>query len=285
MRAARLALSAALFTACFSEPPRPHASPTDAGPDGTGSGSGSGSGAAPAVRLIHHAYWCGASGSPGMTQQAYAISTTGIADGDLVLFIANIDNGTNDTWQLPTGFTQLYQAFYNGGDGQTFVAGYKIVDSAAGEGLSYVESYGPGVASGCAVVMVLAVTGYDRAQPFDNTTMTVGVTADNPVVLRGQLTTTQPNDRLVLAGGADWLTGKGSNAVDGNTTFEPPPGFDLVDGIADSGGLAFTWTSQLVATRIAPTAGNTGAEDAHMLSTPSITGTPWTVELAIAPAR
>ena len=220
-----------------------------------------------------------------MSQQGYAISTTGIADGDLVLFIANIDNGTNDTWQLPAGFTQLYQAFYNGGDGQTFVAGYKIVDSATGEGLSYVEPYGTGVASGCAVVMVLAVTGYDRTQPFDNTTMTYGVTADNPVVLRGQLTTTIANDRLILAGGADWLSGKGSNAQNGNTTFDPPSGYDLVDGIADSGGFGFTWTSQLVATRVAATPGNTGAEDAHMLSTPTITGTPWTVELAIAPAR
>lgn len=279
-----MALSAALFSACFSEPPRPHAL-ADAGADAAPDGHGSGSGAAPQVRLIHHAYWCGSSGSPGMAQHSYAISTTGIADGDLVLFFANIDNGSNDLWQLPAGFTQLYQSFYNGGDGQTFVAGYKIVDSAAGEGLSYAMNYGNGVASGCSVIMVLAVTGYDRAQPFDDTTMTVGITADNPVVLRGQLTTTQPNDRLVLAGGADWLSGYGSAATSGNTTFEPPPGFDLVDGIADSGGTGFTWTSQLVATRVAATPGNTGAEDGHMLSTPSIPGTPWLVELAIAPAR
>ena len=260
------------MSACFSEPPRP----SDA--------AGSGNGAAPAVRKIHHAYWCSGSGSPGMTQQGYAVSTSGIADGDLVLFFANIDNGSSDLWVLPSNFTPLYQVFYNGGDGQTFVAGYKIVDSAAGEGLMYSESYGPGVASGCAVVMTVAVTGYDRVHPFDDTVMTEGSVADNPVVLRGQITTTHANDRIVLAGGADWLTGYGSNAQDGNTTFEPPSGYDLVDGIADSGGIAFKWTSQLIATRVAATPGDTGAEDAHMLATPTITGTPWTVELAIAPA-
>jgi len=269
------------MSACFSEPARPHEAPSDAAPT---DGSGSGSGAAPAVRKIHHAYWCNGSGSPGMTQQGYAISTSGIADGDLVLFFANIDNGTSDLWVLPSDFLPLYQVFYNGGDGQTFVAGYKIVDSATGEGLAYNESYGPGVASGCAVVMTVAVTGYDRVHPFDTTAMTEGSVADNPVVLRGQLTTTRANDRLILAGGADWLTGYGSNALDGNTTFEPPSGYDLVDGIADSGGIAFKWTSQLIATRVAATPGDTGAEDAHMLATPMITGTPWTVELAIAPA-
>src|SRR3569623_1391791 len=261
MRALAPALSAALMSACFSEPARPHEAPSDAAPT---DGSGSGSGAAPAVRKIHHAYWCNGSGSPGMTQQGYAISTSGIADGDLVLFFANIDNGTSDLWVLPSDFLPLYQVFYNGGDGQTFVAGYKIVGSAA--------------------VMTVAVTGYDRVHPFDTTAMTEGSVADNPVVLRGQLTTTRANDRLILAGGADWLTGYGSNALDGNTTFEPPSGYDLVDGIADSGGIAFKWTSQLIATRVAATPGDTGAEDAHMLATPMITGTPWTVELAIAPA-
>lgn len=219
-----------------------------------------------------------------MAQNRYAISTTGIADGDLVVFIANIDNGSNDLWMLPPGFTKLYQLFYNGGDGQTFVAGYKIVGHATDEGLSYTEPYGPGVASGCAVVMVIAITGYDPTNPFDDTTMTAGVTADNPVVLRSQVTTTRPNDRLILAGGADWLSGYGSNAQSGNTSFDPPTNFDLVDGISDSGGAGFTWTSQLIATRVAATAGPTGLEDGHMLAMPQITGTPWTIELAIAPA-
>ena len=234
--------------------------------------------------MLHHSYWCNGSGSPGMSQQGYGVSTSGIADGDLVLFIANIDNGTSDLWVLPTNFLPLYQVFYNGGDGQTFVAGYKIVDSAAGEGLAYTESYGPGVASGCAVVMIMAVTGFDRVHPFDAKAMSEGSVAANPVVLRGQLTTTRANDRIVLAGGADWLSGYGSNAQSGNTTFDVPSGYDLVDGIADSGGIAFTWTSQLIATRVAATPGDTGIEDAHMLSSPTVTGTPWTVQLAIAPA-
>ena len=56
---------------------------------------------------------------------------------------------------------------------------------------------------------------------------------------------------------------------------EPLPKDTVVDGIADSGGIAFKWTSQLIATRIAATPGDTGAEDAHMLATPTITGTPW----------
>jgi hypothetical protein len=277
------------LSACFWEPARPNATASDAGQDGAHDGSGSNgsngsNGAAPQARLIHHAYYCLGGASPGMDTMHYSISTSGLADGDLLLFLANVDNGANDVFVLPPGFTQLYQNFYLGGDGQTFAAGYKMIGSAADEPISYSEMYGPNISSACAVIMLVAVTGYNAAHPFDTTTMTVGSTADDPVVLRGRLTTTVANDLLVLAGGADWLSGYGSNATNGNVTFDPPPGYTLVEGITDSGGISVVWTTQMVATRVAATPGDTGAEDGTMTATPTITGIPWTVELAIEPA-
>lgn len=283
MRANGAALCAVLLLqACFFEPGRPGNTASDGAVDGHDSGSGSGT--APEARLIEHAYWCGGNGTSGMDVTQYAISTSNIHDGDLVLFIANIDNGTNDIWALPTGYTKLYESFYDGGDGQTYVAGYKIVHTATDEGLSYVEPYGNGVASACAVIMLVGVTGYDPNNPIDAKVTSLGGTATDPAIIRSRITTTRPNTRLILAGGADWLTGKPGNGTDGNTTFDQPPNFALIDGITDGGGVAFTWTSQLIATRVAATAGDTGAEDAKMMATPQINGEPWTVEVAIAPA-
>ena len=62
--------------------------------------SDSGGVAAPTPRLIAQAWFSNASGTTyastaGMLQTQFEIPTAGIVDGDLVLFIGSIDNGSN----------------------------------------------------------------------------------------------------------------------------------------------------------------------------------------------
>src|SRR5690348_858154 len=79
------------------------------------------------ARLIRNAYFNSNGMSPGMSQAGYQIATQGIGPGDLVLFIANIDNGTSDdnVWVLPDDFHQVRQKFF-GTDGQTFVIAWHV---------------------------------------------------------------------------------------------------------------------------------------------------------------
>jgi len=272
VRALGVALSAALVTACFSEPARPHES-SDAGPD-SGSGSGSG-GPAPQVRLISHAYYSSSSASSGMSGSGWTIPTTGVHDDDLLLFIANIDNGSVDAWQLPAGFTSSANNFF-GSDGQTYVAGYK---RAHGEASSYSASYGgTNIVSASAVIMLLAVTGYDPAQPVSSAIDMPGAVGVHPVPLAGDVTTVRANSLLVFAGGADWLSGTGANL-----TQTPPPGYTTIEAITDRGGSSVTWTSQLVAYKVQPTVGDTGQHTGSITPAPAIDGMPWTIELVIPP--
>jgi hypothetical protein len=269
-----------LLQACFFEPSRPSNGPSDGA---TGSGDGQGSNTAgPTARLIQHAWYCNGASSDNMQQSGYWITTSGITDGDLVLFIANMDNGDNNVFALPPGFMKLYEVFYDlSGDGQTFAVGYKIIDHASGEGSSYSNPYSTGnLHSGCAVISLIGVTGYDPANPFNDKTMSESNTGISPIVMQGELTTTRANTRLILAGGADWFTSSSS----GDVTFEKPANFDFLDTVTDSGGISVVWASQAIATRLAPTPGATGIEQLRMMSSPNFLGAPWAVELAIAPA-
>src|SRR5438477_30533 len=98
---ARMAALAALATACSGGPPTP--------------------------RLISTAWFNGAGSTAGMTHSGFSIPTTGVSDGDLLILIANVDNGSSALWPNPIapGFTQLAQTYF-GSDGQTYVADWKI---------------------------------------------------------------------------------------------------------------------------------------------------------------
>jgi hypothetical protein len=278
MRATAAALLAATAAAgCFVKPDKPGATSDATGSDAS-SNDGAGSGTTPIARKIKDAHWCG-SGTTGMSQAQYAIPTAGIASGDLVLFLANMDNGdmTNTVFTLPDGFTQIFQTYFYGGDGQSYVAGYKIVDNVSAEPLTYTKPYGAGLMSGCAVVVLIGVTNFDRANPIDSKVESHEAAGEDPVTMRSHITTTRPNTRLIFAGGADWLTGGGTF----HASFVAPPTFDTLDTVSDEGSGAFTWATELVATRVAAAAGDSGVQDGETDGT--IPGTPWTVELAISP--
>jgi len=269
-------IAAVLLQGCFFEPGRPSASPNDSGVDGTGSGSGSGSGGpAPQVRLLTHAYYSSTGYSSGMTASSWAIATTGVHDNDLLLFIANIDNGSSDTWVLPSNFTQTAQNFF-GTDGETYVAGYAIAHSEPPE---YNGVYGgTNIHSASAVIMLLAVTGYDPSQPVFQSVDMAGSVGVDPVPLASDLMTNRANTLLVFAGGADWFNSAGAQVVSA-----PPTGYTTIQALTDEGGSHLTWTSLLTAYKVQPTAGDTGQHVGHLTSTPEDDGIPWTVEFAIPP--
>ena len=125
----------------------------------------------PMPRLIAQAWYSSATATTyastvGMTKMGFEIPTAGIVDGDLVLFIASIDNGSNTVWPNPIapGFTQLAQNFY-GSDGETFVVAYKL---ASGEPPKYTGTYGSGIGSGSSAIALIAVSGANKVMPIDN---------------------------------------------------------------------------------------------------------------------
>lgn len=231
-------------------------------------------------RLIANAWYSDFSGTTyastvGMTKTSFEVSTAGIVDGDLVLFIANIDNGSNTLWPDPIapGFTQIAQAFY-GSDGQTFVASYKIANN---EPPKYTGTYGSGNGSGSAVIALIAVSGARSVMPVDNSLASFSSAAGMSPVLGSSsgLVTTTANCTLVLAGGVDWLGQSGTN------TFTLPSGFTSLSQLGDHGTAAWDWTSQQVSWSTQATAGATGTVNWSAMG--SHNGQSWTVLLAVAP--
>ena len=235
---------------------------------------------APVPRLIAQAWYSDFSGTTyastvGMTKTQFEIPTAGIVDGDLVLFIANIDNGSNTLWPDPIapGFTQIAQAYY-GSDGQTFVAAYKIADN---EPPKYIGGYGQGNGSGSSVIALIAVSGANRATPVDNSLASFSSAPGMSPVDGGStgFVTTAANCTLLLAGGVDWLGAGGTN------TFTLPGGFTSLSQLGDHGTAAWDWTSQQVSWSTQPVAGATGAVNWSAMG--SQNGQSWTVLIAVAP--
>ncbi len=228
-------------------------------------------------RLISKAYFSAPGGmSPaGMSASGFEILTSGIADGDLVLFIANIDNGSTTVWPTPIaqGFHQIAQEFF-GSDGQTYVASWKIADH---EPDKYAGGYGAGRGSSAATITLLAIAGADPIQPINTFASEFATAARMPTVATSTgVETTVPNTTLIYAAGADWLGEAGSNTV------TVPDGFTKLAAFGDKGGMSWDWTSQMVAYRAQPAAGLSGPITGTLLG--SVMGMGWTVVLAIAPA-
>jgi hypothetical protein len=234
-------------------------------------------GASPVARLISTAYYSGSEASAGMAQTSFTIATNGVHDGDLVLFVASIDNGSNTVFPNPiaTGFHQLTQQFY-GNDGQTFVVQYKIADH---EPVNYSGTYGSGLGSGASVLNLVAFTNFDPAQPINavNVFHAPQGTADATPVFGNSpgVTTTVAHCLLVYASGADWGGANGTN------TFEPPTGFTPLAEFGDHGDHSWDWTSQQIDTRVQDAAGVTGPVSGSLTGT--FNATAWTVLLAVAP--
>jgi hypothetical protein len=235
---------------------------------------------APVPRLIAQAWYSDFSGTTyastvGMTKTQFEVPTAGIVDGDLVVFIANIDNGSNTLWPDPIapGFTQIAQAYY-GSDGQTFVAAYKI---AHNEPPKYTGTYGQGNGSGSSVIALIAVSGANSAKPVDNSLASFSSAPGMTPVDGGStgFVTTAANCTLLLAGGVDWLGAGGTN------TFTLPGGFTSLSQLGDHGTAAWDWTSQQVSWSTQPLAGATGA--VHWSAMGSQNGQSWTVLIAVAP--
>jgi hypothetical protein len=234
----------------------------------------------PTPRLIANAWFSNFSGTTyasttGMTKTAFEVPTAGIVDGDLVIFIANIDNGSNTLWPDPIapGFTQIAQNYF-GSDGQTFVVSYKI---AQNEPAKYTGTYGQGNGSGSAVIALLAVSGASQVMPVDNSLASFSSDAGMSPVNGSSsgFVTTKPNCALILAGGVDWLGQGGTN------TFTLPGGFTKLSQLGDHGTAAWDWTSQQVAWSTQAAAGATGTVD--WSATGSYNGQAWTVLVAVAP--
>lgn len=265
MRGCVLAL---LLTGCVSIPPYHGETQQDAGPKPL------------MARLIGNAYRDAiGQGTTGMLKFSYSISTFGIEDGDLVVFIANVDNGDTGFWMLPSGFTPIANG-HTGMDGQSYTVGWKI---AAGEPGTYSNSYASMNTSGAATVTLVAITGYNPGQPI-NASLPIAYPddADPAVTTSPGVTTTVDNTLLVYAAGVDW------HGQDGKNTNQLPDGFSTLTFIGDR-NTEWEWTSQVVATKIQSTAGPTGELAGSMAGVKSaddtvhIPGAGWDVVLAIAP--
>ncbi len=239
--------------------------------------AGSGLGA----RLISSSYYTDWNGSatyeypPEMSKTGYHIRTDGVVDGDLLLIIANVDNGSGTVWPSPVapGFTQLAENFF-GNDGQTYVVAWKI---AAGEPTSYAGAYGNGIGSSSAVLHLIAVSGASASSPINDfrTQFGSGTGADPVLATSPGVTTTVPGCLIIYAAGVDWESAPGSN------TSVPPAGYTVIADLGDRGDMTWDWTSQHIATRLAPTAGPTGPITATFDGPHK--GLPWTAVIAIAP--
>src|SRR6266536_3265266 len=102
----RLVALAVLLSACISIPK------FQAAGDGGSDGARDTSTGPLTARWISNAYREGgmdgqATGTQGMSSMGWSIPTNGIIDGDLVIFVANVDNGGQGFWILPTGFSEI----------------------------------------------------------------------------------------------------------------------------------------------------------------------------------
>jgi hypothetical protein len=234
----------------------------------------------PTPRLIAQAWFSNFSGTTyasttGMSKSGFEISTAGVNDGDLVVFVGSIDNGSNTVWPDPIapGFTQVAQAYY-GSDGQTFVVAYKL---ASHEPTKYAGTYGSGIGSSSAAISLIAVTGASTVMPVDNSLASFSSAAAMSPVNGGStgLVTTVPGCTLLLASGVDW------SAAGGTNTFTLPSRFASLSQLGDHGDLGWDWTSQQVSWAPQASAGATGA--VNWSASGSHSGQSWTVLVAVAP--
>jgi hypothetical protein len=250
--------------------------------DGTCAEPLRGVGTAPVARLVSSAYftdWFGpAYGTSGVGRTGFQISSVGVQDGELLLLIGCIDNGSTTAWPSPLapGFTQLDQDTW-GTDVQTCVVAWKLADH---EPSTYAGTYGQGIVSGSSVLALVAITGARSVDPIADylVTPTSGTDA-MPVLARstGVITRT-PDTLVVFAANADWTC---SGAHDVSATV--PEGFSTLLHLGDQGSQTCDWTWLQIETMTQHAIGPTGPISTTQTSSTPCAGTGWTAALAISP--
>lgn len=132
----------------------------------------------------------------------FALATIGVVDGDLLILVANLDNGSDTTYSNPIvpGFTQLFQKFY-ANDGQTFTASWKI---ASGEPSNFTGSY-TNTVSGSTVMALIAVKGASAVSPIaaSDISFETGAGTNTPA---GYTEIMHPVDLGTDIGTSDWAS-------------------------------------------------------------------------------
>lgn len=241
--------------------------------------------ATPVARVVSQAYWTNwfdmpnPIGTPGTSFTGYSLPTQGVADGELLLIVACVDNGSDTVWPDPLGpgFTQIEQRRW-GNDGQSCSVNWKIASS---EPAAYTGTYGPGIVSASALLVLLAVSGADT---IDDHMFTYGAgTGTNPVSATSPgVTTSAPDSLVVYATGSDWECFEVTSVA-----FTVPAGFTQLFVSTDRGGIANRkdWTAFQIATRPMSVPGATGAITSSETSdgSPQCLATPWTAAIVIPP--
>lgn len=235
----------------------------------------------PVARLISNSFYTDWNGNTfelpaNMSHDAFEVSTAGVVNGELLLIIANVDNGSSTLWPNPIapGFTQLVQSFY-GNDGQTYVVAWKIANN---EPATYTGTYGNGKGSSSATMTLIAVSGANQTAPINYFYQQYATGSNvNPVPANNPgVTTTVDDCLLIYAAGVDWVGAVNSN------TFTQPSGFTQLAALGDRGDNTWDWTSQMVGQKPHPTKGPTGAINGTLTSASS-SGLGWSVVVAVAP--
>lgn len=237
---------------------------------------------APVARRVSSAFfsdWFGtAYGTQGMSRMGYEVSTGDVRDGELLLLIGCVDNGSPTVWPNPMapGFTQLVQTTW-GTDGQTCVVDWRI---ASHEPPSYAGLYGPNIASASAVIALVAVDGARTINPITTyaSAPDSAAPADPVVASSAGLTTTVPDTLVLYAASADW-TCNFTHTVSASA----PAGFATILHQGDHGDAGCDWTWLAIETTSVHDPGPTGPITGTQAGTPGCAGTAWTAVIAIAP--
>jgi hypothetical protein len=250
------------------------------GSSGGSSGGGTTTTNPPTPRIINNAYWTsGGGGTAGMSAAAYSISTTGVVNGDLLIMVGTVDNGSASNWPNPiaAGFTQLNQTYY-GNDGQTVFVDWKIANN---EPATYSGVYGPGIGSSAAAISLIAISGANASTVLNgtNSTFTFGAGGGvNPVTANtAGLTTTVNNSTLIHLSGADW------QCFGFTSTTTLPASFLSLVSMGDRGATnTWDWSNLSVAYKTQATAGATGALNTSFTA-PGCLSLGWVGLIAVAP--
>jgi hypothetical protein len=238
----------------------------------------------PTARVLAQAYWTNwfgtELGTPGTNITGYSIDTAGVVDGELLVLVACVDNGSDTVWPTPLGpgFTELWQRRW-GNDGQTCAIDSKIADH---EPAAYTGTYGPGIISGSSLLALVAIDHTAGTDPIEASMMTTGSGAGtNPVATVSPGLATTVADSLVLyVTGSDWQCYEVTDV-----SFTVPAEFTSLFASSDRGGVMKDWTTFQIDERLVPEAGSTGpiASTETSTGTAACVATPWTAALAIAP--
>jgi hypothetical protein len=241
------------------------------------------------VRVLGNGWYgsgAGGTDTPGMTGSGYGVSTGDYKNGDLLLLIGNVDNGTDGEILVPgPSWTTIYDTFYGGGtDGQTYFAAWAV---ASNETAMLNGSYADTAKGHNGTMTLLDITGANTSNPIGSASTTTSTEYDpSPTVqltTAGMEMTTTDNTLVILAGGVDW------ESTEGGSGLIPEYGgsAQLLSVLTDEGSNATVvkYTNQVVEYILQSTAGFLGDNHVTMAISSNEMGAPWTMVLVIEPAQ